>query len=188
MRIEHGHGGIVAEPGERRGDKGAAFGAEITPVILVLIFARQAIRQARAVNRAGNINLSGAAAKAGRGSGEGTAEGLLRAFGDDVNQAARIENAVERRGRAFQHLYALGCGIKAARQHGAQAVGHDRAVAVRAKSAAHEGILRTAQGVGLHHVADVIERFIQRGGMLILKHFIADGIDHLRDVQHRHVG
>jgi hypothetical protein len=33
MRIEHGHGGIIAKPGQRRGDKGAAFVAEITPVI-----------------------------------------------------------------------------------------------------------------------------------------------------------
>ena len=96
MRIEHGHGGIIAEPGERRGDKGAAFVAKITPVIFVLILTREAIRQTRAVDRAGHIDLSGAAAKAGGGGGQRTTEGSLRAFGDDVNQAARIENAIQR--------------------------------------------------------------------------------------------
>lgn len=43
-------------------------------------------------------------------------------------------------------------------------------------------------GVGLHHVADVIQRLVECGRVLVFQHFIADGIDHLRDVQHRHVG
>ncbi|MNS71177.1 hypothetical protein D3C72_1045370 [compost metagenome] len=186
MRIEHRNGGIIAKPGQRRRDKGAALFAEITPVILSLILTRQAIRQTCAFNRAGHIELSGAAAKAGGGRRDRTAELSFRVLRYHVNQPARIEDPVQRRRRAFQHFDALRRSIKAARQHGAQAVGHDRPVTVCAKTTAHKRILRPAKGVGLHHVADVIQRFVERGSVLIFQYLIAHGIDHLRDVQHRH--
>lgn len=52
---------------------------------------------------------------------------------------SRIPYSVE--AGPFQDFHSFGGGVKAARQHGAQAVGHDRAVAVGAKAAAGKGVL-----------------------------------------------
>ncbi|MNV09635.1 hypothetical protein D3C71_1001340 [compost metagenome] len=186
--IEHRDGGVIAKPGQGRRDKRAALFTEITPVILFLIFTREAIGQSRAFNRVGHVELPGAATEAGGGRGDRPAELLLRALGHHVNKPARIENAIQRRRRAFQHFDALRRGVKAARQHGAQAVGHDRPVAVSPKTTAHKGILRATKRVGLDYVADVIQRFVERRSVLIFQHLIAHGIHHLRNIQHWHIG
>ncbi len=44
-------------------------------------------------------------------------------FSDDVDQPAGVEDTVQRRGGPLQDFHPFGGGVKAARQHGAQAVG-----------------------------------------------------------------
>ncbi|SLX47195.1 Uncharacterised protein [Klebsiella quasipneumoniae] len=186
VRIGRGHRRPVAKPGQGRGDKAAFVFTKVAPVILILIFADQPVRQIRAFDGSGDVDAAGAAAKAGGGPGNRTGELPLRTFGDDVDQPAGIENTVQRRGGSLQDFHPFGGGVKAARQHGAQAVGHDRAVAVSAEAAAGKSVLGAAKGVGLHHVGYVIQRLIERGGVLIFENPIADGIHHLRNIQQRH--
>ena len=161
VRIGRGHRCPLAKPGQGRGDKAAFVFTEIAPVILILIFADQSVRQICAFDGAGDVDAAGAAAKAGGGPGNRTGELPLRPFSDDVDQPAGVEDTVQRRGGPLQDFHPFGGGVKAARQHGAQAVGHDRAVAVGAEAAAGKGVLGTAEGVGLHHVSDVIQRLIE---------------------------
>ena len=186
MRVRHVHRGAVAKPGQGRGDKAALLFAKVAPVVFILIFADDPVRQPRPFDGPGDVKLAAAAAKAGGGRRNRAAEGFLRAFGHHVNQPAGVENAVQRRGRAFQHLHALGGGVEAARQDGAQPVGHNGTVAVGAETAAGKGVLGAAEGIGLHDVSDVIQRLVERGDVLIFQHPIADGVNHLRDIQQRH--
>ena len=71
-------------------------------------------------------------------------------------------------------LDALGGGVEGAGQGDAQAVAHDRAVAVVAEAALDEGVLRAAQRVGLDHARDVAERVIEAARRLVSQHLRRD--------------
>ena len=161
VRIGRGHRRPFTKPGQGRGDKAAFVFTKIAPVILILVFPNQPVRQIRAFDGAGDVEAAGTAAKAGGRRGNRTRELPLRPFGDDVDQPAGVEDTVQRRSWPLQDFHPFGGGVKTAWQHGAQTVGHDRAVAVGAEAAAGKGVLGTAEGVGLHHVSDVIQRLIE---------------------------
>ena len=62
VRIGRGHRCPLAKPGQGRGDKAAFVFTEIAPVILILIFPNQSVRQIRAFDGAGDVDAAGAAA------------------------------------------------------------------------------------------------------------------------------
>ncbi len=181
--------GALAEPGQRRGDQGFAVGAEVAPVIFVFVIEHHAIGQPGIAQRAGAVEGAAAAVLAvavGRtAQGQGVVLRQFRLLADHVDHAARVLNAVEQRGRTFEHFNTIDRGVHATALHDRHAVAHDRAVAVVTEAASHHRILRAAQGVALGDAADIGQRVIQIARRLIADDLRRDNVDGLRDFLQR---
>ena len=131
-----------AVPAERWRDQRVAAGAEDAPIILVLMIEHDP-RGKVAGDRPGQVDgrlQPGAArgiARSGQCHRAGRREQRLAA--DDVDDPARVHDAVEQRTRPLQHLDALRGGVEAAALHQRHAVVHHRSVAIAAEAALEDG-------------------------------------------------
>ncbi|GJE60691.1 hypothetical protein MPOCJGCO_2805 [Methylobacterium trifolii] len=182
------HHRLVALPGQRGGEHLLVLGAEVAPVFLVAVLGDEAVGEVGARDRPGLVHLDPAAVEARAPGLEVAGLDEARLLGDDVDEPARIEDAVERRGRALEHLDPLRGRHEGPRQRRAQSVAQDRAVAVVAEAPADEGVLGAAQRVGLGDARDVDERLVQRPHGLVLQHLLGDDGDRLRHLDQRRVG
>ena len=126
-----------------------------------------------------------AVAVARAAQGQGVVLRQFRLLADHVDHAARVLNAIQQRGRAFEHFDAINRGVHATALHDRHAVAHDRAVAVVAETAGHHRILRAAQGVALGDAADVGQCIIEIARRLIADDLRRDDVDGLRDFLQR---
>lgn len=103
-----------------------------------------------------------------------------RLFGDDIDDAAGVHDAVEQRGRALQHLDALGRRVECPALHDRHTIMHDRAVAVAAKAALQDGVLRGRERVALGDPADIGQHIVQIAGPLVPDDLGRHDVDRLR--------
>ncbi|MNL02697.1 hypothetical protein D3C87_1232160 [compost metagenome] len=133
--------GAFAVPGQRRRDQALAMHTEVAPVIFVFVVQHHAVGQpgiaegTSAVETAAAAVLAVAIARTARGQCVVLLK--LRLLADHVDHAARILNAIEQRGRPFEHFDPVHAGVEATPLHDRHAVAHDRAVTVVAKAADH---------------------------------------------------
>ncbi|MNK86633.1 hypothetical protein D3C87_1065500 [compost metagenome] len=90
-------------------------------------------------------------------------------------------NAVEQRGRAFEHFNPIDRGVHATPLHDRHTVAHDRAISVVTETARHHRVLSATQGVALGDAADIGQRVIQIARRLIADDLRRDDVDGLRD-------
>ncbi|MOA24401.1 hypothetical protein D3C78_1450760 [compost metagenome] len=105
---------------------------------------------------------------------------VLGLLADQVDQPARFQGAIEQRGRALEHLDALGGGVEIARQVAAHAIAQDRAVGVAAEAALDEAVLGTSQGVALGHATDEFHGLVQRADPVVLESLRGHHLQRLR--------
>ena len=182
------HGLRVAPvPGQRRGQQHVAPLAEVAPVIFIRVVGHQAPGQAAVGHGAGGIQQQpravAAAPVAGAAHAQGRARLHLGLFAHHVHHPARIHDAVEHGRRPFEHHHAFGGGVHATALHQRHAVVHDGAVAVAAKAALEDGVLRARQRVALRDAADVHQRIVHVARALVAQHLGGDGVGHLRHFQ-----
>ena len=178
---------VLAVPGQRRRYQRLAMLAEVAPVLLVDLVHHQAISQAGGADGAGGIQRGARAvlAVAIGGAEHGDGVVLLKhgPLADDVDHAARIHDAVQQRGRALEHLHAVGRRVEPAALYQGHAVVHHRAIAIAAKAALHDGVLRAGQRIALGDAADIAERVVQVAGTLIAQRLGRHHVHHLRRVE-----
>ncbi|MNE00598.1 hypothetical protein D3C80_930110 [compost metagenome] len=159
-------------------------GAKIAPVILMLTLGDKT--ESKTVSqRAGDVEGTTAATKAAGGTADACIPVVLRFFADQINDAAGIENSVQQRGRAFQHLNAIGGGIHAQPLIAADTVDKYRAVRVDAKAAFDKAVLCATQGITLSHAADEFHRIIDAFNLKVVNDLRRDDADGLRHVTER---
>ncbi len=185
------HRGVFAVPGDGGGEGLVAAVAEVAPVVGVVVVGDHPVGQAGIPQGAGDVEGAAAAVLAvavgGGARGDGAVGLQLRFLADDVDHAARVEDAVEHRGRALEHFHALGAGGEVTALDGAHAVAQDRAVAVVAEAAFHHRVQGAAEGVGLGDAADVGQGVVEILWLLVHQRLGRDHGHRLGDVQQRGV-
>ncbi|MNM61434.1 hypothetical protein D3C81_727350 [compost metagenome] len=184
--VRHHHLGGLTQPGQRRRHQRFAVHAEVAPVILILVIDDQAVGEVAVAECAGAVETTTAAmlaAAVGRATHRQCVVLLqLWALADHVDDPAWVLDAIQQRGRAFEHFDALGAGIQATALHDGHAITHDRAVAVVTKAALHHGVGGAAKVVALGDAADVGQGVIEVAWGLVANDLCRDHVDGLGDV------
>ena len=167
---------VARSPNQVRkgGDKAAFCFTEIAPVIFILIFPINR-RQICAFDGAGDVDAAVPPPKLVGCRGNRTGEPPLRTFGDDVNQPAGVENTVQRRAGPFRLPPVSVAALKPRGRTVRRPL-----VAIEPSRLAPKPRRVPASWVPPRvlvctTLAIVIQRPVERGGVLIFENPIADG-------------
>ena len=186
MLVGQGDAQVFAAPAEGRCDQAVVVRAEIAPIVFVLAFGDQSIGKAAVAQWAGGVEHKVATTFAAGFTADLRALPVFRLLTDHVDQAARLQSAIEQRGRAFEDFHPLSGGTEVARQAGADAVTQDRAVGVGAETPFDEAVLGAGQGVALAYTADELHRVVERLHLVVRDHLLGDDLHRLCLLHDRH--